>query len=49
MAKRYSTIAPSVQEDNLGPTENTLKTILSFSKSTEAKKTKLESHLIHLN
>jgi len=49
MAKRYETIAPSVQEDNLGPSENTLNKILSFSKSIEVKKTKLESQLIHLN
>ncbi len=49
MAKRYSSIAPSVQEDKLGPSEKTLNKILNFSKSIEVKKTKLESQLIHLN
>ncbi len=49
MAKSYSTIAPAVQEDKTGPSETCLKNILDFSKSVEGKKTKYESHLIHLN
>lgn len=48
MAKRYS-IAPSVQEDKKGPSNSCLQTILSFSKSLESKRTKAETHLIHLN
>lgn len=49
MEERYSTITPTVQEDKAGPSETCLQTILNFSKSTEVKKTKLESELIHLN
>jgi hypothetical protein len=49
MDKRYSTITPTVQEDKAGPSETCLQTILNFSKSTEVKKSKLESHLVHLN
>jgi hypothetical protein len=49
MAKGYETIAPKAKEFKNGPSLNTLKNILNFSRSVEVKNTKRESLLIHLN
>jgi hypothetical protein len=49
MANRYETIAPKAKEFKNGPSLNTLKNILNFSRSVEVKNTKQESLLIHLN
>lgn len=49
MANRYETIAPKAKEFKNGPSLNTLKNILNFSRSIEVKNTKREPVLVHLN
>lgn len=48
MIKDYS-LAPQMAEDKKGPSKSILQFILNYSKSIEAKQTKREPILVHLN
>lgn len=50
MSQKYiNTFAPKASELKQGPSEECLKNILNYSKSTEVKKLKQSKMILHLN
>lgn len=49
MLKKYPETIAQSEELKIGPSVNTLKMLLNYSKSVEVKKSKKAKHLIHLN